>query len=174
LTFALTPKPLFNYCLCEKKHNIGAAMPLNQKTENELFDKYNDKPGFLIPLLQDIQETEGYISKDAIKFIEKRFGLKPAEIYGVATFYSMFRLKPIGKHAVKICKGTACHVSGEDNLILAIRAVLNLRADQDTTDDGLYTLIEVACIGCCSLAPALIIDDKIIGNVTMEMVKGLF
>jgi len=148
-------------------------MALSKETKEELITKYNDKKGFLIPLLQDIQKIDNYISQESMKFIADSFQIKQAEIYGVVTFYSMFRLHPVGKHIIRICKGTACHVSGVDNIIFHLKTILQLEDGQETTADNEFTLMEVACLGCCSLAPAMMIDDKTYGNLTSDMLSSI-
>jgi len=148
-------------------------MSLSKEQKQHYINKYSNKQGFLIPLLQDLQSINGYLSKELISFASEAFNIKKAEIYGVATFYSLFRLKPIGKNIIRVCKGTACHVTGADNLISTLRMTLNIPIDQDTTEDMNYTIIEVACLGCCSLAPAIMVNDKIYGNLSAEKVAGL-
>jgi len=143
-------------------------MSLPEERKNELIAKYRDKKGALIPLLQEIQMSENYISRESMKFVSEQFGVKIAEIYGVTTFYSMFRLHPVGKHIIRVCKGTACHVSGIDNIIFQLRTLLKLENGMETTEDNMFTLMEVACLGCCSLAPAMMIDDKTYGNLTID------
>jgi NADH:ubiquinone oxidoreductase subunit E len=128
----------------------------------------------LIPILQKVQDIYGYISIDAINHISEKIGVKPAKIYGVATFYSQFRLKPIGKYLIMLCKGTACHVNGADKIEEAINEELNIR-DGETTEDGLFTLNNMACLGCCSLAPVMMIrsgsEDETYGNLTKDSTK---
>ena len=148
-------------------------MALSKERKDELRAKYEGKKGFLIPLLQDIQEIDNYISQESMNFITESFQIKLAEIYGVVTFYSMFRLHPVGNHIIRICKGTACHVSGVDNIIFRLRAILGLKDGMETTADNEFTIMEVACLGCCSLAPAMMIDDKTYGNLTVEMLEGV-
>jgi len=131
-------------------------------------EKYRGKPGILIPLLQEVQEILGYLSKDAMRYIAKRMEIPAAEIYGVATFYSMFKLRPQGKHIIRICKGTACHVSDADGIKEALKNALQLEGDQDTTVDMNFTLMEVACLGCCSLAPVIMIDDTTYGKLSPD------
>ena len=92
---------------------------------DKLIEKYAAKKGILIPLLQDIQNLEGYLSRESMKYVAEKMKMREAEIYGVATFYSMFRLKPLAKHIIRVCKGTACHVSGANNISTAIRNVLD-------------------------------------------------
>ncbi|HOE91566.1 MAG TPA: NADH-quinone oxidoreductase subunit NuoE [Candidatus Cloacimonadota bacterium] len=147
---------------------------MNTKPEiDKLIEKYKAKKGVLIPLLQDVQSIEGYLSRENMKYIAEKMGIREAEIFGVATFYSMFRLKPLGKHIIRVCKGTACHVSGANNISTAIRNVLDLKDDEDQTADGFFTFIEVACLGCCSLAPVIMIDDKTYGKLTSEKVSQI-
>ncbi len=138
-----------------------------------IISKYHGKKGFLIPLMQEIQNLEGYLAKDTMRYVADRLNLNVADIFGVATFYSMFRLKPQGKHIIRVCKGTACHVSGANNIVNAIRNTLKLDNDEDQTSDGMFTVMEVACLGCCSLAPVIMIDDKTYGKLTSEKVAGI-
>jgi len=138
-----------------------------------LIQKYQNKKGALIPLLQELQNLEGYLSRESMKYVADKMKLRVADIYGVATFYSMFRLKPQGKHIIRVCKGTACHVSGANNISAAIRTALNLEGEEDQTADGLFTFMEVACLGCCSLAPVIMIDDKTFGKLTSEKIPAI-
>jgi NADH-quinone oxidoreductase subunit E len=138
-----------------------------------LIQKYQNRKGALIPLLQELQSLEGYLSRDSMKYVADKMKLRVADIYGVATFYSMFRLKPQGKHIIRVCKGTACHVSGANNISAAIRTALNLEGEEDQTTDGLFTFMEVACLGCCSLAPVIMIDDKTFGKLTSEKIPAI-
>ncbi len=140
---------------------------------DQLIAKYQHKKGALIPLLQELQSLEGYLSRDSMKYVANQMKLRVADIYGVATFYSMFRLKPQGKHIIRVCKGTACHVSGANNISTAVRTALNLEEDEDQTADGLFTFMEVACLGCCSLAPVIMIDDKTFGKLTSKKIPGI-
>ncbi len=130
--------------------------------------KYEGLPGSAIPILQEVQEIEGYISKDTIRDITEHTGIPSAELYGIATFYSMFRLKPQGRHTIRICKGTACHVSGADTLSSALRTLLKLPENENSTEDGKFTLLEVACLGCCSLAPVIMINDNTYGKLSSD------
>lgn len=135
---------------------------------SKVIEKYEGIKGSAIPILQEVQEIEGYISKDTIRDISERTGIPSAELYGIATFYSMFRLKPQGRHTIRICKGTACHVSGADTLSSALRTLLKLPDSENTTDDGKFTVLEVACLGCCSLAPVIMIDDTTYGKLSSD------
>ncbi|MDD3715681.1 MAG: NADH-quinone oxidoreductase subunit NuoE [Candidatus Marinimicrobia bacterium] len=130
--------------------------------------KYKDKSGSAIPVLQEIQKAEGYINPESLRYISDKTGIPLAELWGIATFYSMFHLKARGRHVIRVCKGTACHVSGAENLASAIRKHLDLTEEKITSDDGLFTIEEVACLGCCSLAPVMMIDDTIYGKLTFR------
>lgn len=135
--------------------------------------KYDNTKGSLIPILQEVQRAEGYLSRETIKIISDLTKISVAEIYGVATFYSMFRLKPQGKYTIRICKGTACHVSGAKTILEALKESLNLSGDEDTTHDNLFTILEVACLGCCSLAPVIMIEDKTYGKLTSAKIPEI-
>lgn len=132
---------------------------------DSLIDKYRNKKGNMIPLLQGIQEVYGYLPKEAFHKVSKETSIELSDMYGVATFYAQFRLKPVGKHIVKVCHGTACHVQNAKELTDALQDSLKVN-DGDTTSDGLFTLESVACLGCCSLAPVLMIGDETYGKLT--------
>ena len=136
-------------------------------------EKYAAVPGSLITILQQAQEIYGYLSEEAILYISERTGILPAKIYGVATFYAQFRLQPVGKYLIMMCKGTACHVNGADRVEEAVEEYLGIRAGE-TTEDGIFTLNTVACLGCCSLAPVMMIKssdgEETYGNLTKDSV----
>jgi len=134
--------------------------------------KYQGEMGALIPLLQSAQETYGYVPESAIDHISEIVGIPAADIYGVVTFYSQFRLKPMGKNIIKICDGTACHVNASTAIIKTIEEELQIDGDE-TTEDGLFTLQKVACLGCCSLSPVIMINDETYGKLTPKMVTDL-
>lgn len=127
--------------------------------------RYDGTPGELIPLLQSAQNHFGYIPRRAIRYISDVTGIPESKIYGVITFYSQFRLQPMGKHIIRICVGTACHVANASLLVDAIQDELGVEV-QGTSEDGLFTLFTVACLGCCSLAPAMMVDDETYGKLT--------
>lgn len=134
--------------------------------------KYRGEKGALIPLLQCAQETYGYIPESAIDHISEVVGIPCADIYGVITFYSQFRLKPMGKNIIKVCDGTACHVNSSTAIIKTLQSELNI-SNNETTDDGLFTIQQVACLGCCSLSPVLMINDETFGRLTPKKVVAL-
>ena len=140
------------------------AQDIDLNLMNPLITKYKNKKGNLIPLLQGTQELYGYIPEEAFKKIANDSGLKLSDLYGVATFYSQFRLKPVGKHIIKVCHGTACHVLNADAITIALQESLDI-LDGETTEDGLFTLVSVACLGCCSLAPVMMVGDEVFGKL---------
>ena len=154
---------------CSCSHQ-SVDLTLLEDTLNE----YAEVKGSLITILQKTQEIYGYLSLDAINYISECTGIKPAKIYGVATFYAQFRLQPIGKYLIMLCKGTACHVNGADMIEEAICEHLDIQ-DGETTEDGIFTLNNVACLGCCSLAPVMMVKsaegDETYGNLTKDRVK---
>ena len=131
---------------------------------------YVGEEGRLIPLLQRAQETDGYITRERIAEIHSQCGIPVAQIYGVATFYAQFRLSPIGKNLIKVCHGTACHVSGANVITEAIEKTLGV-CNGETTPDRLFTIETVSCLGCCSLAPVIMINNDTHGNLTEKEVK---
>ncbi len=132
-----------------------------------IIEKYKDSSGSMIPLLQETQRELGYIPREAFDKIAREAGIDPSEMYGVATFYSQFRLTPVGKHIIKVCHGTACHVQSADTITEALEDSLKVK-DGETTEDGLFTLESVACLGCCSLAPVMMISDETYGKLTKK------
>jgi len=146
------------FCLYENEDvDLGLIQPL--------IEKYKNKKGNLIPLLQGTQQIYGYIPKSAFYKISEETGLNISDMYGVATFYAQFRLKPVGKHIIKVCHGTACHVQNANSITEALQESLGVK-DGDTTEDRLFTLESVACLGCCSLAPVMMIDEETYGKLT--------
>ena len=126
----------------------------------------------VIPSLQEVQERLGYIPREAITWLADRLHLSEQEIYGVASFYNNFRFTPPGKHHLRICLGTACHVQGGDRLLAATSEKLGIKPGE-TTADKRYSLERVACVGCCALAPAVVLDDEVFGRTTQRSLKRL-
>ncbi len=130
-----------------------------------LIQKFRGKKGNLIPLLQGVQEIYGYIPRQAFVKLNQKTGLELNELYGVATFYAQFRLTPAGKHIIKMCHGTACHVQNVTDITDQLIDYLNVK-DGETTTDQLFTLETVACLGCCSLAPVMMIGEETYGKLS--------
>ncbi|MGC9517618.1 MAG: NADH-quinone oxidoreductase subunit NuoE [Methanomicrobiales archaeon] len=127
----------------------------------------------LIPLLQDIQSKYGYLSKDNMKIVSKFTNVPKSEIYGVATFYTQFRFTPKGKKHISVCTGTACHVTGAQEILGGIERYLNINEGK-TTSDGEYSFESVGCLGCCALAPAAMVNDEIHSKLSLRNIKKLF
>ncbi|MBP3938006.1 MAG: NADH-quinone oxidoreductase subunit NuoE [Clostridia bacterium] len=139
---------------------------------DEVLDKYASVEGSLITILQKAQDIYGYLPTDVLYHIAERIGSTPAKVMGVATFYSQFRLQPVGKYLIMLCQGTACHVNGSEKIEKAISEELDI-VDGETTADGLFTLKNVACLGCCSLSPVMMINDETYGSLTPEKTKEI-
>ncbi len=131
---------------------------------DKLILKYKNKKGNMIPLLQGTQEIYGFIPSVAFHKLAQETGLHLSDMYGVASFYAQFRLQPVGKHIVKVCHGTACHVQNATAITEALMEELEVE-EGGTTDDKLFTLESVACLGCCSLAPVMMIGDDTFGKL---------
>lgn len=136
---------------------------------NRLIEKYRQDRGGLIPLLQEAQELQGYLPRWMLEQIARGLKISLAQVLGVATFYSQFYLKPRGRHTIRVCSGTACHVRGGAAILDKIRHQLQAN-DGDTTADGRFTLEKVACIGACSLAPVVVVDEDTHGRLTPDQV----
>ncbi len=148
--------------LRDKKQTIQKDIDLS--LFNQAIEKYRNKKGNLIPLLQSAMDIYGYLPEAVFDKLEKELDISKSQTYGVATFYSQFRLSPVGKHIVKVCHGTACHVQNATELTEYLEEALMLH-DGETTPDGMFTLESVACLGCCSLAPVIMIDDEVFGKL---------
>jgi NADH-quinone oxidoreductase subunit E len=139
-------------------------------------EKYRHKKGNMIPLLQHAQNLYGYIPRSVFVKISEETGLNLSDMYGVATFYAQFRLLPVGKHIIKVCHGTACHVQNANSITDSLQESLEV-LDGETTADRLFTLESVACLGCCSLAPVMMIGDetyaKLTGDAAVKIVKNI-
>ncbi|HSK09929.1 MAG TPA: NADH-quinone oxidoreductase subunit NuoE [Vicinamibacterales bacterium] len=126
---------------------------------------FEGEEGKLIPLLQEAQREDGFLRRERLEDIHRRSGIPLADIYGVATFYAQFRLRPAGKHVVRVCHGTACHVSGAAELTQSVEAHLGIPTGE-TTPDREYSIETVSCLGCCSLAPVMMVDNTTYGNLS--------
>ena len=135
-----------------------------------VLDTYAEVPGSLIAILQEVQETYGYLPMDVLELVAKRTGTPIATIMGVATFYAQFRLEPVGKYLIMLCQGTACHVNGSELISSAITDELGIE-DGQTTPDGLFSLKHVACLGCCSLSPVMMINGITYSSLTPDKAK---
>jgi NADH-quinone oxidoreductase subunit E len=130
-----------------------------------LLEEWKAVKGNVIPLLQKTQDIYGFLPEEAMREIAHTTGKSASEIYGVATFYAQFRFTPMGKHVMKVCHGTACHVQGAESLDTVIESRLGVGPGNNTAD-GKFTIERVACLGCCSLAPVVMIDGEVYGRLT--------
>jgi NADH-quinone oxidoreductase subunit E len=137
------------------------------KELSAFIDEWKAKPGSLIMMLHRIQEEFSYIPREAAEKLSRSIGLPLAKIYGVITFYHYFKTTKPGKHKLAICLGTACYLRGSQDLIDEAQAILSIKGDE-VTDDGLFSIDEVRCLGCCGLAPVLMIGNEVFGKVTKD------
>ena len=137
-----------------------------------VLERYPEKKGVLISVLQDVQERVGYLSKDDMEYIANKLGLSAAQVFGVATFYSQFKLKRSGKNVIEVCDGTACHVKGSNEIFDEVKKILKINPGE-TTEDDKFTLKTVRCIGACSFAPVMKVNGEIFTRLTREQVKQI-
>ncbi len=148
-----------------KGTNDAACAATRMELAESVLKDYNYDKTKLVPILQAVQEKYRWLSKDLIGYVARALDLPPARVYGVATFYAHFALKPKGKYVFRLCDGTACHVKGSRAVLEALRKKLKLRDGQDTSDDMLVTVETVNCIGACGLAPVLVMNEEVHGQL---------
>jgi NADH-quinone oxidoreductase subunit E len=149
--------------------NGTSFLTAEEERVHALLQRHSKDPEQLIPILQDVQEDIGYLPTTAMMQIGRHLGLRSTAVYGVATFYNQFRLEPVGRHVIHLCRGTACHVRGSGRLQQAFESELGVKAGR-TTRDGVFTLQTVACLGCCGLAPVVMIDEQAYGRLEVKQV----
>ncbi|WP_213700873.1 MULTISPECIES: NADH-quinone oxidoreductase subunit NuoE [Aminobacterium] len=142
-----------------------------QKTR-EIVAPWKNKKGGLIPILQEAQHEFGYLPPEVMETISKELKIPKAEIYGVATFYAQFHLKPRGRHVIRVCRGTACHVRGSLKILEKVKELTGV-SENETTDDLRFTIEPVACLGACGLAPVMMVDSQTFGRLAPDMVAGV-
>jgi NADH-quinone oxidoreductase subunit E len=148
-------------------------MSVDLSKTKKLIKKYGKKKGILIPLLQDIQREYGYVPKETVELVAKELNIFPIQIYGILTFYAQFYLTPRGKHIIRVCQGTACHVMGGKELLNYVSEKLGIKVGE-TTKDGIFSLERVACLGCCGMAPVIVVDNDFYGNCTYQKIDDFF
>jgi NADH-quinone oxidoreductase subunit E len=156
-------------CKCD----IDVSVEKQHGALDRIIKKYSAQKGALIPILQGAQEGLGFLSEDTIAYIAKATGRTLAQVYGVVTFYTQFRLEPIGKHLVRICHGTACHVGGAEDIDAAVCGHLRLEEHGGTTPDMEFTVEKVVCVGACSLAPIILVDGVAHGRLDSEKARNV-
>ena len=137
------------------------------------FDTYDPIQCALIPMLQDIQAEIGYLPYPALKNVAELLHLPPSQVYGVATFYHQFRLRPRGEHMITVCRGTACHVRESLEVYNFLNQQLDIKPPDDTSPDGAFTVQQVRCLGACALAPVIKVDDTVYGKVDQAKIRGI-
>jgi len=151
--------------------NPAAELELDEVLEGVL-GRYPAEPSSLISVLQDLQEELYYLPRESLDGVSRELGVPRSQVYHVATFFTAFSLERRGKHTISICRGTACHVKGADKIASILHAELKV-SEGETTDDGMFTVQSVRCLGCCSLAPAIMIDRDVYGGVTPASLKRI-
>jgi NADH-quinone oxidoreductase subunit E len=134
----------------------------------QILDTFHRDKSKLVPILQAVQEEYRYLPEEVMTLVATMLGLPPAKVYGVATFYSHFALEPKGKYVIRVCDGTACHVKGSQDLVDALQSKLKVSKARKTTPDMMFTLETVSCLGACGLAPAMVVNDEVHGQVKPE------
>ena len=151
---------------------IEQVMNIDLAKTAEILDKYEGVKGALMPVLQKIQGAYKYLPEQALAMVSESLNVSMSRIYGVVTFYAQFYLTPPGKHIMRLCQGTACHVKGADNVMEKL-VERHKVAHKQTTEDGLYTFEEVACLGACAMAPVMTVDGKVYGELTVSKAEGI-
>lgn len=140
---------------------------------NHILNMYEKQDGNIVSLLQDVQEEFGYISEEAVLWFSERLNIPASKFFGVATFYPQFHLKPRGKNIISVCCGTPCHVKGGTKIAERIQRELGLSSEEETTEDRRFSLEVVRCVGACSLAPVVLVNNKVFSAMTVEGVSKL-
>ena len=151
---------------------MKAENDFNYAAVDNIYDTWKAQKGALIPMLQEIQHEFGYLPRTALEYLSKKLNQPISQIYGVCTFYSQFHLKPRGQHIIRVCQGTACHVRGIAKIATALEEEIQVPVG-DTTEDLLFTYESVACVGCCGLAPVMMIDDVTYGRLIATAVPDI-
>ncbi len=144
----------------------------NYAAVDKIYETWKTQKGVLIPMLQEIQHEFGYLPRVGLEYLARKLRTPVSRIYGVATFYSQFHLMPRGEHIIRVCQGTACHVRGVAKIATALEEELKVEVGT-TTEDLLFTYESVACVGCCGLAPVMMIDDVTYGRLTSDRVPDI-
>jgi NADH-quinone oxidoreductase subunit E len=154
----------------EKKVSLPASVGIRQFAKVcEILDRHERNSARLIPILQEVQCEYRYLPEEVLTFVATSLGLPPARVFGVATFFSHFTLKPRGKNTIRLCDGTACHVRDSIAILDALYDRLKINAEHNTTPDMLFTVETVSCLGACGLAPVVVVNDEVHGQMTPAM-----
>lgn len=153
-------------------NNQVAVSDLDLSVVDETIERCGTGQDAIIPILLELQDAFGYLPMEAMRQVTEQTDITPDQIFGVATFYAQFRLEPLGEHLIRVCHGTSCHVRGIVGITDTICDLLDLKGE-GTTADGRFTLEKVACLGCCSLSPVMMIDDEVFGGLTRKKAKRI-
>ncbi len=145
---------------------------INLAELDPIIEKYREKKGSLIPILHEVQEKVGYLPLEVQEYVSEKLTVPLSRIYGVVSFYSFFSIDPKGDHTIGVCMGTACYVKGAEKILAGIKSELGCDTGE-TSEDGRFTLTITRCLGTCSMAPVIMIDDKVYGQVTPEQVPKI-
>lgn len=159
-------------CCCGNKSVNTKKSQVDFTKLKPILEKYKGTTGTLISILQEAQEIYNYLPMEVLDHIAEEMRVKPAKVHGVATFYTQFRLDPVGKFVIMLCQGTACHVNGSKAIEEAICNELEIK-EGETTKDNIFTLENVACLGCCSLSPVMMINGETYGNLTPDKAREI-
>ena len=153
---------------------VNSALKIDTKELDEIINSFNGEKSYLIAMLQKVQEIYKFLPEEAMTYIGTKVeGLSPATVFGVATFYAQFSLEPKGKYEIKVCDGTACHVRGSMPVLNAVKEKLSLKEGKMTTENGLFSLETVSCLGACGLAPAVLINERVYPQMTADAIKTI-
>jgi NADH:ubiquinone oxidoreductase subunit E len=139
-----------------------------EKALEKILSNYRNNEGNIITILQDVEETFGYIPEEAVNWFSKKLDIPASRFYGIATFYAQFHLKPRGRNIITVCRGTACHVKGSERLLNRVFIELDIPAGEDTSDDLKFTVEKVNCVGACGIAPVVIFNKEVHGKMTLD------
>ena len=139
---------------------------------NKILEDNGEDPGRMVKVLQEVQKVLGYVPLAGQKFVAQRLKIPVSRVHGIVSFYNFFRKSPPGRHSINICMGTACFVKGSDKVLQAFKTELDVEPDE-MTEDEMFTLIELRCVGACGLAPVVMVDDKVYGHVKPEQVSEI-
>jgi len=151
------------------EHNLDSV---KLKKLEKYIDNLEDKEGALIAVLHEAQDIFGYLPEELQLFISKKLGLTAAKVFGVTTFYSFFTMEPHAAHVISVCLGTACFVKGAEKILNEFKRLLDIK-ENGNSEDGLFTMTTLRCVGACGLAPTVTIDEKVYGRVKVEDVEGI-
>ena len=146
---------------------------IDLKLIDEILEKHGNDKTRIISIMQDVQGVYRYLPKEALRHIAKKVGISEAKIFGVATFYGNFSLDAKGKYVLKVCRGTACHVRRSEKILEALQEAIGLGPDKESSDDGLFTIEIVHCLGACGLAPVVMVNDDVHSAMTPEKAKAM-